>query len=217
MKRIKKIKQFAITAALAFGLLFSAACGKTPPESASDSPSSVPEESSSPTELTIELAFYQKEIVIETNRTLLLQYRLEGSTETPVFTSSAENVVRVSEEGRIETLAAGTAVITAKLGDAEASCTIVVTETVDYPRLLLSRTSAELAAGGSVRVVPDVYFRGEKVEAEIRYASSAESVATVDENGRITAVGAGAATVYVTAEWQGIVLTETVAVIVKAV
>lgn len=216
MKRMKK--SILLPAALALCLVFGAACGKTPAESA-DSFSS--EESGSGSYsysyvAPVEVSFYQKEIMIETNRTLALQYKVEGSTETPVFTSSAENIVRISADGTIETLAEGTAVITATLEGAEATCTIIVTETTDYPRLILSRDAAELLVGRSVRVVAEVYFRREQVEAGVRYRSSDPSVATVGEDGTITGAGAGTATIYVTAEWQGIVLTETVAVTVKA-
>lgn len=116
------------------------------------------------------------------------------------WVSSDETVATVDEDGTVTAVAAGETDISVSSEDGKlsASCTITVApavEGVEAPETLEleiggEKESAELGA----KLVPEG-----ATGATLSYESSDEAVATVDENGVVTAVGNGECTITVTA------------------
>ena len=119
--------------------------------------------------------------------------------------SSNEEVATVDENGVVTGLKAGDATITVKTEDGgkTAECKVTVTEkTVAVTGVTLDKTSAEITVGGTVTlkatVAPD-----NAANKKVTWDSSNEEVATVDENGVVTGLKAGDATITVKTEDGG--------------
>ena len=108
------------------------------------------------------------------------------------WTSDNENVATVSAGGTVRSVGNGSAAITATTVDQKktASCRITVNQLVTG--ISLSKTSLALNEGESQILTATVYPENANNPA-IEWTSSDESVATVDENGTVTAVSKGSA------------------------
>lgn len=117
----------------------------------------------------------------------------EGGTGNYSYHSSDENVAKVSRNGELTAMGAGTATITVSSGQAEAAtCNVVIQ---DYQMTLTPDSLtlfADATAALSVSGIPG--------NAEIRWSSANDEVATVNENGKVTGIATGETTV--TATWQ---------------
>lgn len=118
------------------------------------------------------------------------------------FKSSNSSVASVSMYGIVTAKKAGTATITARTSKAEAYCTVIVSPTV----VTLNRSSASLQNGASVQLTATV-----STNSEVKWKSSAKSVASVDENGLVSAHKPGSA--IITASADGTKVTCTVKVL----
>ncbi|WP_158299284.1 S-layer homology domain-containing protein [Paenibacillus antri] len=114
------------------------------------------------------------------------------------FQSSNESVATVDADGVVTAVGSGLAVVTASVtaGGATESSDIDVAVGDELTGLELSAVRTGLLVGQQVSLsaVGTTAFGGRLVP-NVAYASSDESVATVDANGRVTAVGLGAATI----------------------
>jgi uncharacterized protein YjdB len=140
---------------------------------------------------------------------------------TITYASSDPGVVTVDENGRLTAVGAGTAVITVTLTEEEtgktytASYNITVNDEEKTPDLETAiivdgtdtsvegtsdggTTSLSLIVGDTGRITASSVHEG-----TVTYASSNPAVVTVDENGRLTAVGAGTAVITVTLTEEG--------------
>ncbi|MCD7826681.1 MAG: Ig-like domain-containing protein [Clostridiaceae bacterium] len=113
------------------------------------------------------------------------------NAKTPSFKSSNTKIASVNSYGLITAKAAGTCKITAKTSSAEASCRITVSKTT----IRLNHTALSLEHGESVLLKASTSNGSTPV-----YRSSKKSVATVDEDGMVTAVKPGTSTISVTAD-----------------
>ena len=104
----------------------------------------------------------------------------------PTFTSSDSKVASVNTYGKITAKKAGSATITAKTKNAEASCKVTVTKT----KVTLNKTSLILENGESA-VLTAASSTGHKVT----WKSAKTSIASVSENGKVTAKKPGTTTV----------------------
>jgi uncharacterized protein YjdB len=116
---------------------------------------------------------------------------LTSTGKTPKFSSSDSTVASVNTYGKITAKKAGTATITAKITNGEASCKVKVEKTI----ITLSQKSISLENGYSARLMAET-----STGHPVTYKSSKKSVASVDESGRITANKPGEATITVTAD-----------------
>ena len=118
------------------------------------------------------------------------------------YTSSNEAVATVAEDGTVTAVADGEAEITATLGDYTASCKVTVTTAPDG--IKFGKASGSLTVGGSTTL--KLYTTPSEAAApdmsQVTFASSAEDVATVDGEGKVTAKKAGKATI--TATYNGL-------------
>ncbi len=118
------------------------------------------------------------------------------------WTSSDEEVATVDETGLVTAVGAGEADITVSVSDANISSTthvkVVITPTgVEAPDSIELVTNGENSKALGAKMTPE-----DATEVKLAYESSDESVATVDENGVVTAVADGECviTTYVTAD-----------------
>ncbi len=124
-----------------------------------------------------------------------------NATNTAVtYTSSNANVASVSADGVVTAKAAGEATITVttKDGSKTATCKITVNAaTVPVSGVELSTATGSLVVGESATLTATV-SPANASNKEVSFATDNADVATVDANGKITAVGAGVATITVT-------------------
>ena len=135
---------------------------------------------------------------------------MEGQEIT--WTSSDETVATVDENGLVTAAGAGTTTITATVAGTSVTdtCTVVVEVveklpevTVESIRLTYGETETPVTEtiaveSGATEQLTAVVMGSdgkEMKDQKIRWTSSDETVATIDENGLVTAVGAGTATI----------------------
>lgn len=118
------------------------------------------------------------------------------------WTSSDEEVATVDRTGLVTAVGAGEADITVSVSDANISSTthvkVVITPTgVETPDSIELVTNGENSKALGAKMTPE-----DATEVKLAYESSDENVATVDENGVVTAVADGECviTTYVTAD-----------------
>lgn len=112
------------------------------------------------------------------------------------YTSSDNSVATVSNTGEVEAVGAGEADITAAVQDTELSAVCKITVLPKIESVDLSDTTLSLKVGGTVQLTYTVQPEDAVVETAT-YTSSDESVATVDEEGTVTAVADGTTTITV--------------------
>lgn len=134
------------------------------------------------------------------------------------WTSSDESVATVDETGTVTAVAAGEANVTASVKDADIAASthikVVVTPTgVVAPESIDLVTNGENTKDLDAKLVP-----ADATDVKLAYESSDESVATVDETGKVTAVVNGECTIttYVTAKTEDAEASELSAVVVEA-
>lgn len=134
------------------------------------------------------------------------------------WTSSDESVATVDETGTVTAVAAGEVNVTASVKDADIAASthikVVVTPTgVAAPESIDLVTNGENTKDLDAKLVP-----ADATDVKLAYESSDESVATVDETGKVTAVANGECTIttYVTAKTEDAEASELSAVVVEA-
>lgn len=108
---------------------------------------------------------------------------LNDATGTVEWSSSNEKVATVSE-GRVTALVAGTATITAKYNKLSYTCEVTVKEP------FLNYSSKRIMVGKSFTIAP----QGTKA---VSFTSQNDRIASVDENGAVTAKESGKTVIYV--------------------
>jgi len=144
----------------------------------------------SETEMTMEVTD-EKTLVAE----ILPEYHSDPGTL--VWSSSDETVATVDQNGKVTALAEGQANITATLvedSSFSASCTVTVIPL--QPGIRLKETYGEFEIGQTVTLEAR-YVLLEDVMDTLCFTSSDETVATVDQTGKITVVGPGYAQITV--------------------
>ena len=117
----------------------------------------------------------------------------EGGDGSYTYESSNTSVASVNRKGELTAVGTGKATITVSSGEAEpATCTVTVK---DYS-MTLSRSSLSLFVDGSATLS----VSGIPNSAEVTWSSSNSSVASVNQNGKVTGKATGKATI--TATWK---------------
>lgn len=127
----------------------------------------------------------KKSVSLEHGETCKLTAKTSNDT-TPVYKSNKKSVATVSDQGKITALKPGEAVITIKADQTEAQCKVKVKK----PKITLSASKYTLTAGQNQKIKAKVSSGLDPV-----WSSSKSSVAFVDQNGQVTAVKAGTATI----------------------
>ncbi len=109
------------------------------------------------------------------------------------YESSDEEIVSVDSDGCITALSAGSAKITVTSGSISAVCTVNVS--VPLEGIEISSESLQLEKGSSASLSVSLQPEDTTEETDITYSSDNTSVATVDADGTVNAVGAGSAVI----------------------
>ena len=138
------------------------------------------------------------ELFMGDSKQLEVVFNPENTTDSKevVWTSSDDTVAKV-ENGKVTALKVGTAVITATVGDKTATVTVTVPAIlIEGIEVTLDNAKIEVEGTANLKVTTNP----EKVTEEVAvvYESSDETIAKVDENGVITGVNPGKATITVT-------------------
>lgn len=149
-------------------------------------------------------AIKMDDIALETNghTSETVAYTLEpaDTTEDDVILSVADESVAKLEGNKLVAVSDGTTKITATSGIVKTSAKVTVTTKVE--QITLNKTEGTLTVGNSVTVTATV-TPDNATNATVNWTSSDETVATVDSNGKVTAVAAGSATITATSESDG--------------
>ena len=151
------------------------------------------------------LSLTQNEFSLTVGQTVLLELHYtplyETDNATPTFSVSDPTVVSVGENGSVTALASGSATITVSCGTFQTKCSITVAKIPNNtPGITLETSSIQLIKGKqtSIRAVFVPSYQGDSTA--ISYASDQPSIASVDQNGKITAIAAGTAHITLSAE-----------------
>ena len=131
------------------------------------------------------------------SETLVLTVTPETYTDAVTWKSSDTSIVTVSDRGVVKAIAVGTATIKVNVGNKSASCKVTVVQPVTS--ISLNKTSLSMDALQAFALTatakPDNAYN-----KTIVWSSSDETVATVDENGLVTALKKGSATITAAAQ-----------------
>jgi len=140
----------------------------------------------------------------------------ESDSKILTYISSNSAVATVDQNGKITANNEGTATITISNDDGSAKATFTVT-VIPKPKasLTLDKTTLSLSVGNSITLNPTYVPAHDSDSKVLTYSSSHPSIATVDQNGKITAQTTGTATITVANEDSSVKATCTVTVISK--
>ena len=165
----------------------------------------------------------EKQLTLSKSELQIMQYTtqqldafLDGEkiTESVEWSSSNESVCTV-EKGLVTARKGGVATVTAKSGEKTASCEVTVERVDDLPSITLTQTAVEIRMGTDITVGASATFKGDAITPKYTWSSADESIATVDQNGKITGVSYGYTTVTVKAEYMGAISEASVNVKIK--
>ncbi len=121
----------------------------------------------------------------------LYLFAITTNGDMPSWKSSSTKIVSVNTYGKITAKKAGSATITAKIKNGEASCKVTVNKT----KLTLSDTRISMERGTTCRLTASA-----SNSALISWKSSKKSIATIDEDGLVTGIKPGETTITATAD-----------------
>ena len=134
------------------------------------------------------------ELVEGESETLTATVKPDDADDKTVTWSSSNASVATVDNGKVTALKEGSATITAKAGDKTATCAVVVAKKViPAESIELNKTTLALIKGASETLVATV--KPDDATSEVTWSSSSEAVATVEQDGKVTAVGGGEATI----------------------
>lgn len=134
------------------------------------------------------------------------------------WTSSDESVATVDETGTVTAVAAGEANVTASVKDADIAASTHI-KVVVAPTGVVAPESIDLVTNGeNTKDLDAKLIPADATDVKLAYESSDESIATVDETGKVTAVANGECTIttYVVADSKDADASELSAVAVEA-
>ena len=129
--------------------------------------------------------------------TLTATVKPEDATDKTVTWSTSDASVATVNNGVVTAIKLGSATITAKAGDKEATCAITV-EATPVSSIILDKTNASLKVGEKVTLTATVK-PDDATDKTYIWSSSDNSVAAVDQNGKITAKAKGKTVIKATA------------------
>lgn len=137
-----------------------------------------------------EITLNRSEVSLEKNEFFTLKAKTSNGS-VPTFRCNKKSVALVDEKGKITALKPGDAVITVKADQSEVHCRV----TVKKPTITLNQTAVSLYRAQTVRLSAKV-----SNGTAPSWSCNAKSVASVSENGIVTAKKHGNATITVKAD-----------------
>ena len=127
-----------------------------------------------------------------------------AADKTVTWSSADEKVASVDENGNVTGVAPGTTTITAKVGLASATCNVTVTDSaIPVTSVSLDKKSMELHVGDKGEQLAATISPENATDKTVSWSSSDATVAKVDQNGFVTPVKEGTATITVTTKDGG--------------
>ena len=138
------------------------------------------------------------QMTLNKGKSATLRMNIEPSdfTDKVNLKSSNTSIVTVDDSGLVQAVGIGTAVIKVTAGSASASCKVTVLQPVT--NITLNAYSREMQALETYQLTAKVYPENAD-NPSLRWKSDNENVASVDENGLVTAHAKGSAKITVTA------------------
>ena len=133
-----------------------------------------------------------------------------ATNKNVTFTSSNTDVATVTEEGVVTALKDGETTIIATAANGVTGTITITVKTVEPAVMNLNVTTLNLTVGDT-QVLTTSFVPEETTERNVTWSSDKESVAKVDANGTVTAIGVGTATITAISE-NGLKATCTVTV-----
>ena len=116
----------------------------------------------------------------------------ENFTDPVTWKTTDDKVVTISDSGEVKAVGVGTATIKVVVGDVSASCKVTVLQPVTG--INLDKSSLTMDALGTFQMTASVYPDSAN-DKRITWSSSDPAIASVDENGLVTALKKGTATI----------------------
>lgn len=116
---------------------------------------------------------------------------ITSNGKLPTWKSSNSKIASVNTYGKVTAKKAGTAKITAKIKNAEASCKVTVNKT----KITISRASASIERNETLKLSATT-----SNHSDVTWKSSKKSVATIDEYGTVTGIKPGETTITASAD-----------------
>ena len=117
---------------------------------------------------------------------------------SPVWVSSDPEIATVDDKGLVSGIAAGSVIITVSSGDIKDECKVTVTDNdepdVPVESITLDLTEASLKVGETQQLVATVEPEN-ATDKTVEWTSSDTGIATVSEDGLVTAIAEGNATI----------------------
>ncbi|GKU79965.1 hypothetical protein L3i20_v243620 [Paenibacillus sp. L3-i20] len=130
---------------------------------------------------------------------------LEDVTTSATFKSSSDAVAIINEDGEVEATGLGTTVITATYGDLHANYPLTVSDTPVLAESIELEGSIHLETGASENIKAYAFYSGQMeavaLKSGITYTSSLPEVASITNDGIVTASGIGTTTI--SASYEG--------------
>ena len=123
----------------------------------------------------------------------------DATDKTVSWKSSNTSVVTVDQNGRVTAVNAGSAVITVTTKDGSKTATCNVTVVIPVTSVSLNKTELTIEKGKSETLTATV-SPSDATDKTVTWQSSNTAVATVDQNGKVTAKELGNVTITVTAK-----------------
>ncbi len=168
-------------------------------------------ESSPPAEEEVSILLSRTEASLDIEETLKLSV-ISNAKDTSkfVWTSSNSSVATVSGSGEVTAKSVGTAAITVSYGNVSQSCSITVYDSYPYPVISIVDKNLRLAVGDTYNINAKVIYMGTERNVTITYITENSAVATVSQDGTITATGVGLVKITIKATYENTSLQETI-------
>lgn len=114
-----------------------------------------------------------------------------------LWSSSSESVASVDANGKVIAITKGTAIITATAGNKKATCEVTINPIL-VSSVIINKNDLTLNVGDSEILVATV-LPEDAEDKNVTWSSSTTSIATVDANGKVTAIAKGTAVITATA------------------
>lgn len=132
--------------------------------------------------------------------TLTATYKPENTTDntTKIWTSSDDKVLTVDKEGNITAVGGGKATVTVEIAGVKATCEVTVH--VPLQSISITPINKEIDAGNQKQLEVIYTPTDTTVDKKVKWESSDTSIVTVDENGIISCMKKGTATITATVD-----------------
>ena len=134
-------------------------------------------------------------ILIGNSETIIANINPTNATNKEVtWTSSNPSVASVDSNGKITAKKIGTTIITVSINGYSSTSTINVVDKIELKGISLNKSSLNIKENSSA-TLNITYNPSNATNKKITWKSSNNSIATVDQNGKVTAIKAGSATI----------------------